>query len=228
LVESGRRPAKERLSLPLVKEDPNEDDELGSEYMDLEPNFDVICNVVYILPTEYGMVSEVDDSEEEFDPKNMDEYKPMCYFVTNDGSENNRKAIFDQPHDSMKNHLKPLFIQAKVDEISINKVLVDGGAAVNLMPESLLKKIDKTDKELKPHNVVLSNYEGKAGHSFGALKVSLTVGAVVRPTLFMVVPSKVNFNLLLGREWIHGIGVVPSSMHQRIALWRDDGTVAKH
>jgi hypothetical protein len=81
--------------------------------------------VVSILPVEYDMVSEVDDSEGEFDPKDMEEYKPMCYFVTNDCSEGNRKAIFEQPDDSMKNHLKPLFIQAKVDEISINKVLVD-------------------------------------------------------------------------------------------------------
>jgi len=122
MVESGRRPAKERLYLPLVKEDPNEDDELGSKFMDSEPYFNVICNVVSILHAQYDMVSEVDDSEEEFDPKDMEEYKPMFYFITNDGSENNRKAIFDQPDDSMKNHLNPLFIQAKVDEIGINKV----------------------------------------------------------------------------------------------------------
>jgi len=125
----------------------------------------------------------------------------------------------------MKNHLKPLFIQTKVDEIGMNKVLVDSGAAVNLMPESLLKRIGKTDKDLKPHNVVLSNYEGKPDHSFGDLQVSLTVGTIVRTTLFLVVPSKANFNLLLGREWIHGIGDVPSSMHQRIPIWRDDGTI---
>jgi len=112
-----------------------------------------------------------------------------------------------------------------MDEIGINKVSVDGGVAVNLMPQSLLKRIGKTDKDLKPHNVILSNYEGKAGHSLGALQVSLTVGTVVRPTLFMVVLSKSNFNLLLGRDWIHGIGVVPSSMHQRISIWRDDGIV---
>jgi len=41
----------------------------------------------------------------------------------------------------------------------------------------------------------------------------------------MVVPSKANFNLLLGREWIHGIGNVPLSMHQRILIWRDNGIV---
>ena len=120
------------------------------------------------------MISEVDDSEEEFDPKGMGEYKPMCYFV-NDGSEDNQKAIFEQPNDSMKSHLKPLFIQDKVDEVSVNKVLVDGGAVVNLMSQSLLKRIGQIDKDLKPHNVILSNYEGKAGHSLGALQVILTV-----------------------------------------------------
>jgi len=53
MVEPGRRPAKERLSLPLVEDDPNENDELGSEFLDSEPNFDVICNVVSILPIEH-------------------------------------------------------------------------------------------------------------------------------------------------------------------------------
>jgi len=71
----------------------------------------------------------------------------------------------------------------------------------------------------------MSNYEGKVGHSLGALQVNLTLGAVTRPTLFMVVPSMANFNLRLEREWIHGLGVVPSSMHQRISIWRDDGMV---
>jgi len=83
----------------------------------------------------------------------------MCYFVKNNGSEEDRKAIFEKPDDLMKNHLNPLFIQAKVDEIGINKVLVDSGAAVNLMPQSLLKRIGKIDKDLKPHNIIMSNYE---------------------------------------------------------------------
>jgi len=112
-----------------------------------------------------------------------------------------------------------------VDEIGVNKVLVDGGVDVNLMPQSLLERIGMTDKDLKPHNVILSNYDGKAGHSLNAVQMNLTMGTVVKPTLFEVVPSKSNYNLMLGREWIHGIGVVPSSMHQRISISRDDGTV---
>ena len=184
--------------------------------MDSEPNFDVICNVGSILPAEYDVVSEIEESEDDFNLEDIEKYKFMCYYVTNYGCGDEQKAIFEKPNGSMKGHLKPLFIQAKVDDIRVNKVLVDGGAAINLMSQSLLKKIGKCDTYLKPHNIVLSNYEGKAGFSLGALQVNLTVGFVTRSTLFMVVPSNANFNFLLGREWIHGIGVVPSSMHQRV------------
>ena len=43
--------------------------------------------------------------------------------------------------------------------------------------------------------------------------------------MFMVITAKKNYNLLLGREWIHGIREVPSIMHQRLSIWREDGIV---
>jgi len=51
------------------------------------------------------------------------------------------------------------------------------------------------------------------------------VGTVKRATLFLVVASKANYNMLLGREWIHGVGDVPSTIHQRLILWREDGVL---
>ena len=39
----------------------------------------------------------------------------------------------------------------------------------------------------------------------------------------MVIDAKPSYNLLFGREWLHGIGVVPSSAHQRLVIWREDG-----
>lgn len=34
--------------------------------------------------------------------------------------------------------------------------------------------------------------------------------------MFVVVPSKANFNLFLGREWIHVVGSVPSTLDQKL------------
>jgi len=137
----------------------------------------------------------------------------------------NQHAIFEKSDFPMTHNLKPLFIQAKTNGVGVNKVLVDGGATVNLLPQSFLSKIGLVNSDLKPHNVVLTNYEGMTRNSLGVVEVELIVGSVSRTTLFIVVPSKANFNFLLGREWIHGVGAVPSTLHQRIAIWREDGLV---
>jgi hypothetical protein len=44
-----------------------------------------------------------------------------------------KEVAFTKPKESI-NHLKPLFVRGHIDGISIAKMLVDGGAAVNLMP----------------------------------------------------------------------------------------------
>lgn len=109
--------------------------------------------------------------------------------------------------------------------MTINKVFVDGGAIINLMPYSLFKKMGNIDEDLRSYNMVLSNYEGKNSHILGVIQVDLLVGSTSRSTLFMVITSNTNYNLLIGSEWIHEIGVVPSTLHQRVAVWREDGIV---
>lgn len=124
-----------------------------------------------------------------------------------------KNAFFERPNEAMRSHLKPLFITGKVEDVPINKILVDCGATVNLMPHRMLRKIGKYDTDAKPHNMVLTNYEGKVGSTLGVIQVELTVGTVTRFTMLMIVETKANYNLLLGMEWIHGVEVVPSSMH---------------
>jgi hypothetical protein len=52
------------------------------------------------------------------------------------------EAAFTKPKESVK-HLKPLFVHGHIDGIPIAKMLVDGGATVNLMLYSLYRKLGK-------------------------------------------------------------------------------------
>lgn len=52
---------------------------------------------------------------------------------------------------------------------------MDCGVTVNLIPHHMLRKIGKYDIDAKPHNMVLTNYEGKAGSTLGVIQVELTV-----------------------------------------------------
>ena len=81
----------------------------------------------------------------------------------------------------------------------MNKILVDEGATINLMPIFLLGKIGKFDTDLRPHNMVLSNYEGKTGQTIGLIQVDVIMRSITRTTMFMVIVSKTSYNSLLGR-----------------------------
>lgn len=189
-----------------------------------EPLLDIRVNVVSVLPKEFDQIIEVEDTDN-ITKMEMVVHKPVCYYVMNNGCMEEQTAFFEQPDEAMKSHLKPFFSIGKVEDVPINKILVDCGATVNLMSHHILRKISKYDTDAKPHNMVLPNYEGKVGTTLEVIQVELTVGTVTKSTMFMIVETNSNYNLLLGREWIHGVGVVPSSMHQRITIWHPDGIV---
>lgn len=154
----------------------------------------------------------------------MERHKLVCYYIMNNGCVAEQNTFFERPNESMKSHQKPLFIRGKVGSVGVNKILVDGGAAVNLMSHYMLKRFGKDDADIRLHNMVLSNYEGKVGTLMGVIQIDLIVVTITRPTIFMVIASKANYNMLLDRERIHDICVIPS-MHQRITIWKSDGLV---
>ena len=166
VFEMAKKPATERIFPPLstiMKDPPREDEEMTSNFSDSGHSLDIICNFVSILPVEYDVTSEINDVEIDF-TEEMANHKPLCYYVMKDGCIENQHAIFEKPGYTMNHHLNPIFIQAKINGVGVNKVLVDGGATINLLPQSFLSKIGLIDTDLKPHNVVLTNYEGTTGN----------------------------------------------------------------
>lgn len=85
-----------------------------------------------MLPLEYDIVTEV--IEEEGLYEELATHKPLCYYVMNDGLVNEDHAIFERPNMDMQQHIKPLYIRAKVNGMGINKVLIDFGVCFNVMP----------------------------------------------------------------------------------------------
>jgi hypothetical protein len=43
-------------------------------------------------------------------------------------------AVFKKPTDDKRQHLKALFVKGRVDGQPVSKILIDGGAMINIMP----------------------------------------------------------------------------------------------
>lgn len=162
-------------------------------------------NMVFVLPAEYSIQmanEEMTDDDEEQSSATL-KLSP-------------KQAIFDKPADTSKRHLRPLYIKEFINGRPMTKMLVDGGAAVNLMPYTTFRKLGKVPEDLIKTNMVLKDFGGNASEARGVLNVELIVGNKTIPTTFFVFDGKGSYSLLLGRDWIHVNCCVPSTMHQQL------------
>ena len=94
----------------------------------------------------------------------------------------------------------------------ISRMLVDGGAIVNLMPYYLFKKLCGEDEELIKTNMTVSGMGGgNPIDAKGLASMELTIGSKTLAITFFVSEVQGNFNLILGRDWIHANQCVPST-----------------
>ncbi|GKV36311.1 hypothetical protein SLEP1_g44457 [Rubroshorea leprosula] len=134
------------------------------------------------------------------------------------------QIIFNKPDESVAHHIKPLYISAHMDGVPVNRVLVDNGAAVNVIPSFMLRNLDKNSEDLVYTDVTISDFTGGVSKSKGVLPVALTVGSKTSMSAFFVVDYSATYNALLGRDWIHSNWCVPSSLHQRLIFWNGGKT----
>jgi hypothetical protein len=121
-----------------MDQDGDEDDQLGNEMVDYEVSAEhagMEVNVITIL-ADYTIIGDDEHvvAQFGFSPKHM---------------------IFTKPKKSV-NHLKLLYVCGHFDGTPIFRMLIDGGAAINLMPYLLYRKLDKQDNELTRTNMMLS------------------------------------------------------------------------
>jgi hypothetical protein len=109
-------------------------------------------------------------------------------------------AMFEKLEDDKRQHLKVLVLKGFVDGKPVRKMLVDGGASVNIMPYVMLHKLGKSQDDLTKTDMMLKDFEGVVSPALGALCVDLTIGSKTLPTTLFIINGKGSYSLLLGRD----------------------------
>jgi hypothetical protein len=124
--------------------------------------------------------------------------------------------------------LKALYLKGYINGHPVNKMLVDTGAAINIMPYSVLHRLGRSAEDLIKTNVTLSDFNGQASEAQGILNVDLIARSKTILTSFFIVCSKSTYTVLLGRDWIHDNCCIPSTMHQCLIQWNGDEVEVVH
>jgi hypothetical protein len=71
-------------------------------------------------------------------------------------------VIFEKPQEKNYKHVKVLYLKSYINGHPVNKMLVDTGATVNIMPYSVLRRLGRSAEDLIKTNVTLSDFNGQA------------------------------------------------------------------
>ncbi|KAL0401598.1 UNVERIFIED_CONTAM: hypothetical protein Slati_4189700 [Sesamum latifolium] len=177
---------------------------IKSGYLDSNKNS---CNVVHGDDIEDELLEEEDSSDTD-----------DCMFTITFTDED--LLLGSKPHN------RPLFVAGYVCEQKVNRILIDGGSAVNILPLRILKELGIPIDELSNSCLMIQGFNQGGQRAVGIIRLQLTMEDMISTILFHIIDAKTSYNMLLGRPWLHENAVVPSTWHRCFKYCRN-GIVKK-
>ena len=116
---------------------------------------------------------------------------------------------------------KPLQITIECMGTKVPMVLIDNGSAFNVCPFRAALTIGLNVETIIPSPLTVRAYDNTSRKVMRTFKAPCKIGPMETILEFRVMDITPNYNLLLGRAWLHPIGAIPSSIHQKMKIpWK--------
>ncbi|XP_077226421.1 uncharacterized protein LOC143859653 [Tasmannia lanceolata] len=112
-----------------------------------------------------------------------------------------------------RDRTRPLRITILCNKKKVPEVLVDNGSALNVCPLSTAITLGFGLDDFIPSEQGILAYDGTRRDVIGILATEIEIGGEIFEVEFQVLDIKTSFCLLLGRPWLHKVGVIPSTLH---------------
>ena len=94
--------------------------------------------------------------------------------------------------------------------------MVDQGSAAEIMYPDLYKGLNLKAEDLMPYSSPLVSFEGKIIIPKGQVRLPVQTGSEVVDVDFIVVDAYSPYTAIVARPWLHTLGVVSSTLHQKV------------
>ena len=93
---------------------------------------------------------------------------------------------------------------------------MDQGSAVEIMYLDLYKGLNLKAEDLMPYSSPLVSFEGKIIIPEGQVRLPMQTGSEVVEVDFIVVDAYSPYTTIVARPWLHTLGAVSFTMHQKV------------
>ena len=94
--------------------------------------------------------------------------------------------------------------------------MVDQGSAAEIMYPDLYKGLGLKHEDLATYSSPLVSFEGKMVVPKGQIRLPVQAGEDVVEVDFIVVDAFSPYTAIIGRPWLHSLGAVSSTLHQKV------------
>ncbi|KAF2580024.1 hypothetical protein F2Q68_00005041 [Brassica cretica] len=113
-------------------------------------------------------------------------------------------------------HHDALVISLTVANCLVKRILVDNGSSGNIIFLAAYKDLGLEESALTRRITPLIGLSGEVKQTAGEVTLPVYAEGIKMSTMFLVVDCDSSYNMILGRPWIHGMGAIPSTLHQMV------------
>ncbi|XP_065632267.1 uncharacterized protein LOC136068700 [Quercus suber] len=115
-----------------------------------------------------------------------------------------------QPHDDT------LVVKIRIGGYDVRRVMVDDGSAAEVMYPDLFRGLNLKPEDLTTYSSPLVGFEGKSVALLGMVRLPVQTGSDMVEVDFIVVDAFSPYTTILDRPWLHALGAVSSTLHQKV------------
>nr|XP_023918534.1 uncharacterized protein LOC112030083 [Quercus suber] len=115
-----------------------------------------------------------------------------------------------QPYDDA------LVVTLRIRGYDVRRVMIDKGSAAEVMYPDLYRGLNLRPQDLTTYSSPLVSFEGRSVIPMGMIRLPVQTGSDVVEVDFIVVDAFSPYTAILGRPWLHALGAVSSTLHQKV------------
>ncbi|XP_050240908.1 uncharacterized protein LOC126689772 [Quercus robur] len=126
------------------------------------------------------------------------------------GFSDENKVGTKQPHNNA------LVVTLRIGGYDVKRVMINQGSAVDIMYPDLYKGLGLRPEDLAAYSFPLVSFEGRMVAPKGQIRLPVQNGMDVVEVDFIVVDVFSPYTAIMGRTWLHTLGAVSSTLHQKV------------
>ena len=122
-------------------------------------------------------------------------------------------------------HNDPLVVILRIGNYDVQRVLINQGSFMEVMYHDLYEKLGLAETELSSFATPIFGFSGEPVIPLGKTTLPVLAGPVNLQTEFIVVRASSPYNAIMGRNWLHRMKAIPSTLHQKLRFPTPEGVM---